>query len=63
MMGAYIVHPKYENTRKPKILAHTRDKVVIHQNGVVWHQIHKINRGRNFSMQENFARIAKISLA
>ena len=51
MMGAYIVHPKYENTRKPKILAHTkyentrkpkilahtRDKVVIHQNGVVWH--------------------------
>ena len=27
MMGAYIVHPKYENTRKPKILAHARDKV------------------------------------
>ena len=50
MMGAYIVHPKYENTRKPKILAHTRDKVVLHQNGVVWHQIHKINRGRNFAM-------------
>ena len=37
MMVAYIVHPKYENTIKPKILAHTRDKVVIHQNGVVWH--------------------------
>ena len=37
MMGAYIVHPKYENTRKPKILAHTKDKEVIHQNGVVWH--------------------------
>ena len=37
MMGAYIVHPKYENTRKPKILAHTRDKVVIHKNRVVWH--------------------------
>ena len=55
-MGVYIDHPKYENTRKPKILAHTRDKVVIHQNG------HKINRGRNFAMQENFARIAKISL-
>ena len=35
--GAYIVHPKYENTRKPKILAHTRDKDVIHQNGIVWH--------------------------
>ena len=63
MMGVYIDHPKYENTRKPKILAHTRDKVVIHQNGVVWHQIHKINRGRNFAMQNNCARIAKISLA
>ena len=63
MMGVYIDHPKYENTRKPKILAHTRDKVVIHQNGVVLHQIHKFNRGRNFAMQYNFARIAKISLA
>ena len=63
MMGAYIVHPKYENTRKPKILAHTRDKVVIHQNGVVEEQIHKIYRDRNFAMQDNFARIAKISLA
>ena len=30
-MGVYIDHPKYENTRKPKILAHTRDKEVIHQ--------------------------------
>ena len=63
MMGAYIVHPKYENTRKPKILAHTRDKVVIYQIGVIWHRIHKISRGRNFAMQDNFARIAKISLA
>ena len=63
MMGAYIVHPKYENTRKPKILAHTRDKVVIHQNGVVWRQLHKINKGKNFAMQDNFARIAKNSLA
>ena len=62
-MGAYIDHPKYENTRKPKILAHARDKVVIHQNGVVWHQLHKISKGRNFAMQDNFARIAKISLA
>ena len=35
--GAYIGHPMYENTRKPKILANTRDKEVIHQNGVVWH--------------------------
>ena len=58
MMGAYIVHPKYENTRKPKILAHTRDKVVIHQNGVVWHQIHKINRGKNFAA--TFYEIKKI---
>ena len=33
MMGAYIVHLKYENTRKPKLLAHTRDKEVIHQRG------------------------------
>ena len=37
MMGAYIGHPMCETTRKPKILAHTRDKEVIHQNGVVWH--------------------------
>ena len=36
-MGAYIVHLKCENTRMPKTLADTRDKVVIHQNGVVWH--------------------------
>ena len=62
-MGAYIVHPKCENTSMPKILAYTRDKVVIHQNGVVWDQLHKINRGRIFAMQKNFARIAKISLA
>ena len=36
-MGVYIGHPMCETTRKPKILAHTRDKEVIHQNGVVWH--------------------------
>ena len=58
-MGVYIDHQKYENTRKPKILAHTRDKVVIHQNGVVWHQLHKNHRGSNFAMQENFASLAK----
>ena len=51
MMGAYIVLPMYENTRKPKILANTRDKVVIHQNGVIWHLIYKIHRARNFAMQ------------
>ena len=62
-MGVYIDHPKYENTRKPKILAHTRDKVVIQKNRVVWHQLYKINRGRIFATQDNFARIAKILLA
>ena len=35
--AAYIDHPMYENKRKPNILVHTRDKEVIHQNGVVWH--------------------------
>ena len=34
---AYIGHPMCETTRKPNILAHTRDKEVIHQNRVVWH--------------------------
>ena len=34
---AYIGHPMCETTRKPNILANTRDKEVIHQNGVVWH--------------------------
>ena len=53
-MGVYIVHPKFENTRKPKILAHTRDKVVIHQNVVVWDQLHKNYRGSNFAVQEDF---------
>ena len=32
--GAYIGHPMYENTRKPNILANTRDKEVIHRNEV-----------------------------
>ena len=63
MMGVYIVHPKCENTRMPKILALTRDKVVIHQNVVVWDQLHKNHRGSNFAMQEDFASIVKISLA
>ena len=62
-MGVYIDHPKYEIIRKPKILAHTRGKVVIHQNGVIWHQLHKNDRGSNFAMQDNFASIAKILLA
>ena len=34
-------------------------KVVIHQNGVVWHQLHKNHRGSNFAMQEDFARQRK----
>ena len=54
MMGAYIGHPMCEITRKPKILANTRDKVVIYQNGVVWHQLHKIYTARNFAMQGKF---------
>ena len=35
--GAYIGHPMCETTRKPNILANTRDKEVIHQNEVGWH--------------------------
>ena len=62
-MGVYIVHPKCENTRMPKILAYKRDKVVIHQNGVAGHQIYKNHKAAIFAMQENFASIAKISLA
>ena len=62
-MGVYIVHPKCENTRMPKILAYKRDKVVIYQNIVVLDQIYKNHRAAIFAMQENFASIAKISLA
>ena len=62
-MGVYIVHPKCENTRMPKILANKRDKVVIYQNVVIWDQIYKNHRSSNFAMQEDFASIAKISLA
>ena len=62
-MGVYIVHPKCENIRIPKILAYKRDKVVIYQNVVVWDQIYKNHSGSNFSMQEDFASIEKISLA
>ena len=58
-MGVYIDHQKCEATTKPKILAHTRGKVVIHQNGVVWHQLHKNHRGNNFAMQEDFSSLAK----
>ena len=58
-MGVYIVHPKCENTRMPKILAYKRDKVVIDQNGVVLDQIYKNHRAANFAMQENFASLAK----
>ena len=36
-MGVYIGHPLCETTRKPNILANTRDKEVIHQNEVGWH--------------------------
>ena len=62
-MRVYIVHLKCENIRMPKILAYKRDKVVIHQNGVVLDQIYKNHRAAIFAMQESFASIAKISLA
>ena len=62
-MGVYIVHPKCKNTRKPKILAYKRDKVVIYQKVVILDQIYRNHRGSNFAMQENLASIAKISLA
>ena len=62
-MGVYIVHLKCENTIMPKKLACKRDKVVIHQNGVVWDQIYKNHRATIFAMQENFASIAIILLA
>ena len=62
-MGVYIVHPKCENTRMPKILAYKRDKVGIYQNVIVWDQIYKNHRVAIFAMQEDFASIAKISLA
>ena len=35
--GAYIGHPMCETTRKPNILANTRDKEVLNQNKVGWH--------------------------
>ena len=63
IIGVYIVHSKCENTRIPKILAYKRDKVLIHQNGVVWDQIYKNHKAAIFAMQENFASLAKISLA
>ena len=53
-MGVYIVHPKCENTRMPKILAYKRDKVVIHQNGVVWHQKYKKSQGQQFRYAGEF---------
>ena len=62
-MGVYIDHLKCENTRMPKILAYKREKVIIHQNGFVWHQKYKNHRAAIFSMQEDFASIVKISLA
>ena len=57
---AYIVHPKCENTRMPKILAYKRDKVVIYQKVVVWDQFYKNHRGSIFAMQVNFASLAKL---
>ena len=53
-----------ETIRKPNILANTRDKEVIHQNGVVWHELHKFNRVGDFIGKislgsENFASLQK----
>ena len=50
MGEAYIGHPMYENTRKPIILANTRDKEVIHQN-----ELHKNDKAGGFAMQNNFS--------
>ena len=61
--GLYSTTPKCENTKLPKILAYIRDKVVMYQNEVVWHQEFQKHRGSNFAMQGDFASIAKISLA
>ena len=33
--------------------------MVIHQNVVVWHQIYKNHRGSNFTIQDDFASLAK----
>ena len=52
-----------EMTKIPKIHDYNRDKVVIIQNEVVWNQKYQKHRATIFAMQENFASIAKISLA
>ena len=47
----------YENTRKPNILVHVRDKDLIHQNGVVWRINYTKLTGAGISLcRENFAR-------
>ena len=61
--SAYCGTNQCENTRMPKILAYKGDKVVIYQNVVIWDQIYKNHRAAIFAMQEDFASIAKISLA
>ena len=57
----------YENTRKPKILSNTRDKVVIHQNRVLLALITQNSQGKEFRYaekislgSENFASLAKL---
>ena len=52
-----------EMTKMPKIRDYIKDKMVFDQNVVVWNQKYQNHRGNNFAMQENFASIAKISLA
>ena len=56
MRGAYIGHPMCETTRKPNILAQTRDKEVIHQTGSFCINYTNLT-GQGISLcRENFAR-------
>ena len=53
--GAYIGHPMCETTRKPNILAKTRDKEVIHQNrGRFGINYTKMTGAGDFAMQGKF---------
>ena len=65
-MGVYIDHPMCETTRKAKVLANTRDKKVIHQNGGRLALITQNQQGKEFRYagrislgSENFASLAK----
>ena len=53
-MGVYIVHPKCENTKMPKILAYKRDKVVIYQNEVILTSNIQKSQGSHFRYAGEF---------